>query len=318
MASQVFVGIDVGKKRVDVFCRGADLQGKFDRDAAGLAKLVDALKQLSVQRIVLEASGGYERDVLRALHGAGFRCVLIQPNRARHFARSLGRHAKTDCIDARVLAHMAEVAVDDVVDWRPLGEVEERLRALMRRRAQLVDMLDAERKRHAAAEDDVIRKTHDVVLKVLQKQLKGVEQKIRSLATSDDDVGKRLVALQEVRGVGLICAATLVAELPELGDLNRQEVAALAGLAPFARESGQWVGRRFVHGGRQPVRRALYMAAMTATRYNPHIKAFYVRLVAAGKPKKLALVACMRKLLLHLNSLVRKPATATEAETAQA
>lgn len=305
MTRGVFVGVDVGKKKVDVSCRGGRLDKSFTRDELGLTKLIEALRPLGVVRIVLEASGGYEREVLRALHGAGFVVVLIPPNRARHFARSLGRHAKTDAIDARVLAHLAEVAVE-AVPWKPLHADEERLRALVRRRQQLISMIDAEKKRLHAAEDSLVATGVKAVLKVLERQLGAIDASMEALLEESDVLRGRASLLKQVKGVGQVAATTLLSELPELGRVNRGEAAALVGVAPFARDSGQWSGKRFTQGGRAYARRALYMAALSASRHNPPMRAFYARLVAAGKPKKLALVACMRKLLTHLNGLMRR------------
>lgn len=306
MASEVFVGVDVAKAKVDVFCRGADVAGTFSRDEGGLARLAKQLSGLPVRRVVIEASGGYERLVLAVLYEAEVPVVLVQPGRARHFAKSMGRYAKTDVIDAQVLAHMAAILPDDTPQWVPHPAAMVELRALIKRRRHLLDMLDAERKRLQAADSPAASESIEGVITFLKSQVRDIESKISARLSEDEALAERAAVLQEVQGVGALTAVTLLAELPELGALNRKEIAALAGVAPITRESGTWSGQRFIYGGRHAVRRALYMAALAATRFNPHISSLYKGLVERGKPKKVALVAAMRKLLIHLNSRVRE------------
>lgn len=307
MATEVFVGIDVSKDKVDVACRGpARFTPVFERTAPDLAELADELRRANVRRVLLEASGGYERDVLDALHAVQLEIYLVQPLRARSFARSLGKYAKTDAIDAAVLAHMAEVAVDSDLPWQPREDDVERLRALVQRRDHLVTHIDAETKRLRAARLDVVRSSIRRVLDVLNDEKRALEEQMTCLAERSDSIATRLQELMSVDGVGMVTATVLLAEVPELGTLSRNQAASLLGVAPITRESGKWSGHRYTAGGRKRARGALYMAALAATRWNAHLKAFYDRLVARGKPKKLALVAVMRKLIIHLNARMRR------------
>ena len=309
MARGVHVGIDVSKATIDVYCSDGDLSGKYRRTEAGLCKLVARLAKVPVARVLLEASGGYERAVLKALHAAGLAVVLVQPARARHFAKSMGRYAKTDAIDAKVLAHMASILPDDTRVWMPQSDAVATIRELLRRRLTLIDMRDAERKRCRAAECPVVVGSLDAALRFLKEQIRQLDAAIRAHVEADSDIRRHVDVLEGVRGVGQLTAVTLLVEMPELGDLNRNEVAALAGVAPITRESGTWVGHRYIYGGRHSVRRALYMSALSAIRFNPHLSDFYKRLVDRGKPKKVALIAVMRKLLIYLNGLVREATT---------
>jgi transposase len=305
------LGIDVSKATLDYATSDGEVLGKVKRTAAGMEQLLGRLAGRAVHRVVVEASGGYERLVLRALFAAELPVVQIQPLRARHFAKALGRYAKTDPIDASVLARMASFAVDEVQLWLPPSAEAAELRALVDRRQQLVRMLDAERKRlgHAA---DVVRPRVAAHVAYLRSEVEAMNQALDKRIATSEELRPRAERLLEVRGVGPVTAATLLVYVPELGSLNRREVASLVGVAPIARESGTWSGRRFTFGGRSEARRVLYMAALSAIRYNPHIKVFYARLRARGKHGKVALVACMRKLLVHLNARLRpRPEVAT-------
>jgi transposase len=315
MATKVFVGIDISKDKVDVACRGASgIAPVWERAESALEQLSRELVSVGTCRVVLEASGGYERAVLDALQAAGVEVFMVQPARARHFARSLGRYAKTDAIDASVLAHMAEVAVEDDQPWRPREDDVERLRELVHRRDHLVTHIDAETKRLRAADQAVVRRSIERVLAVLSDERTALEERIQELGERSELLAPKIEALTSVAGVGLLTAAVLIAEVPELGTLPRNQIAALVGVAPMTRESGKWSGHRFITGGRTRARCALYMAALAAIRWNDHLRAFYARLVARGKLKKVALVAVMRKLLVHLNATLRAvtdtPATA--------
>ncbi len=315
MATRVFIGIDVSKDKVDVACRSsAEVAPVWERTEVALADLARTLRDLGDCRVVLEASGGYEREVLHALWTAGVEVFMVQPARARHFARSLGRYAKTDAIDASVLARMAEVAVEGEQPWRPREDDVERLRELVHRRDHMVAHINAETKRLYAAHLVVVRQSIERVLAVLHEERTALEERIEKLCERSELLAPRLEVLTSVSGVGLITAAVLIAEVPELGTLRRNEIAALVGVAPMTRESGKWSGHRFIIGGRTRARCALYMAALVGIRWNDHLRGFYGRLVARGKPKKVALVAVMRKLLIHLNSNLRAvadtPATA--------
>lgn len=318
MASAVFAGIDVSKAKVDVACRGeGGISGEFPRDVRGLEAMAAKLRESGVARAVVEASGGYELLVLQVLHAAGVPVVLIQPLRSRHFAKSVGRKAKTDAIDAAILAWMAEVAVEDSACWQPRTPAEAALRELVQRRQQLVVFIDAEKKRLAAAATEAVVESIGAVLQALSSQVKQLEGRIGALVEDSPAIRPKVEVLAGVRGVGTLTAVTLLTEVPELGTLSRREVAALVGVAPITRESGTWSGKRFIHAGRTRARNALYMAALAGIRHNDHLQDFYSRLVKRGKPKKVGLVAVMRKLLLHLNALLRSAAMPPTPAAAQ-
>ena len=305
--SSVVVGIDVAKAHLDVAALGAKLGAeRFENDVEGHTALVAALQPLGVALVVMEATGGYEAAPACALQAAGLAVAVVNPKQARDFAKSMGHLAKTDRIDARTLAELAAVLArrDDLARFiRPLADVQQRqLAALVTRRRQLLTMLGSERQRLqlAAAHGAPEHRDDDP----------GHPRAARRPGSPDDrpcpGALRRLDALlQSTRGIGPIASATLIAQLPELGRLNRREIAALVGVAPMANDSGTSRGRRRVQGGRFEIRRVLYMATLTAARRNPVIKAFYQRLIATGKLPKVALVACMRKLLTALNAMVK-------------
>jgi transposase len=297
-------GIDVSKDWLEV--DGPEQQWRFANSEAGREALVAALREARVTLVVLEATGGFERGCVSALALGGFAVAVMNPRQARDFAKALGLLAKTDRVDARALKQFAAlIAVHPqrARYVRPLAEEAQlRLAALVTRRRQLVDMLTAERNRLQLAHRSM-HKSLRAVIRALEKQLLAIEHDIdQHLRTHHKQA---LAWLSSVKGVGTVTAASLLAMLRELGQLNRKQIAALVGVAPLARDSGQWRGQRTVWGGRAQVRSALYMATLSATRFNPTIKAFHQRLVAAGKPAKVALVACMRKLLTILNAMIR-------------
>lgn len=305
--AEVVAGIDVASTHVDVALVGGQLvQSRYGNDAEGHSALVAALSGAAVALVVLEASGGYEVDVACALEAAGLAVAVINPRQGRDFARALGQLAKTDRIDAQVLAELAAVLRrrPDCANYvRPLPVAEQQdLAALVTRRRQLVSMLQAERQRLRLSRA-AVRPSVKALIAAIQAQLDGIEGQMRAHVQQHDAALDAL--LRSTGGVGPITSATLIADLPELGHLNRRQISALVGVAPFARDSGVMRGRRRIAGGRFEVRRTLYMAALVATRHNPSIRAFYQRLVRAGKVKKVALVACMRKLLTILNAMVR-------------
>jgi len=298
----VFVGIDVSKDRLDVALRPTGDRWTVAHAEPGLATLVERVRGLSPTLIVLEATGGLEAPLTGALAAAGLPVVVVNPRQVRDFAKATGKLAKTDTLDAAVLAQFAEVIRPAL---RPLPDAAtQALSARLARRRQLIEMLTAEKNRLGPTPPPLRKgiRAHIVWL-------------ARQLARTDDDLAQAIREspvwrekddlLQSAPGVGPVLATTLLAGLPELGTLSRQQVAALVGVAPLNRDSGTLRGRRRVWGGRAQVRTALYMAALTATRYNPVIRAFYARLCAAGKAKKVALTACMRKLLTILNSMVK-------------
>ena len=299
----MFIGIDVAKDRLDVHVRPGGEAFAVARDGEGVAALVERLKGAGPGLIVLEATGGFEQVVAAGLAGAGLPVVVVNPRQIRDFARALGRLAKTDRIDAEVIALFAERVRPEL---RPLPDDQAReLDELVTRRRQVIEMMVAEGNRARRLTSRRLQKRIARHQAVLQKELTEIEREL------DDTIRKSPIwretedLLKSVPGIGNATARTLIAELPELGSLDRRKIAALVGLAPFNRDSGTLRGRRMIAGGRAPVRAVLYMAALVASRRNPLIRAFYQRLLAAGKPKKLALTACMRKLLTILNAIVR-------------
>lgn len=305
--SSVVVGIDVAKAHVDVAVLGAKLDAqRFDNQAEAHSALTAALKPLGVALVVMEATGGYETELACTLHAAGLSVAVVNPRQARDFARSMGRLAKTDAVDAQVLAEFAAVLLrrDDLARFlRPLADPQQQwLAALITRRRQLLGMLLAERQRLQITPKG-LHPSIEAIIAAIQAQLDDIEGQMVGHVRAHFAELDRL--LQSASGIGPVASATLIAELPELGRLNRREIAALVGIAPMANDSGSSKGRRRIQGGRFDVRRVLYMAALTAIRRNPVIKAFYERLIAAGKLPKVALVACMRKLLIILNAMVR-------------
>jgi transposase len=303
----VVAGIDVAKAHVDVAVLGATFNAqRFDNEAEAHSTLAAALKPLGVSLVVMEATGGYEAALACALQAAGLPVAVINPRQARDFAKSMGRLAKTDPVDARMLAELAAVLVrraDLQRFLRPMADEQQQwLAALVTRRRQLLTMLNSERQRLQITPLK-LHPSIEAIIAAIKAQLEDLEQQMVAHVREHYRELDRL--LQSARGVGPVASATLIAELPELGRLNRREIAALVGVAPMANDSGARYGRRRVQGGRFEIRRVLYMAALTATRHNPTIKAFYERLLAAGKLPKVALIACMRKLLITLNAMVR-------------
>lgn len=305
--SSVTVGIDVAKAHVDVWVLGASSAAqRLVNDAEGHSALAAMLQPLGVALVVMEATGGYEAALACALQAAGLPVAVVNPRQARDFAKSMGQLAKTDAVDARMLAELGSVLVrrEDLQRFvRPLADERQQwLAALVTRRRQLLSMLHSERQRLQITPAK-LHASIEAIVAAIKAQLDEIEAQMRTHV--HEHFGPLDALLQSAAGIGPVASATLVAELPELGKLNRREIAALVGVAPMANDSGSSKGRRRVQGGRFEVRRVLYMATLAATRYNPAIRAFYERLRAAGKLPKLALVACMRKLLTTLNAMVR-------------
>ena len=297
-----FVGIDVAKTQLDIALRPSGERWSVPNDTNGVTTLVDRMQTLQPTLIVLEATGGLERLVTSALATAGLPVVVVNPRQARDFARATGQLAKTDALDARALAHFADVMRPTP---RPLPDAQtQELRGLLGRRQQLIVMRTAEQNRLAGASG---RLNQDIEAHIAWLNAR--------IATLDDDLETMLRAsplwrenddlLQSVPGIGPVCARTFLLELPELGTLTRQQIAALVGVAPLNCDSGTLRGRRTIWGGRAHVRTVLYMGTLVATRFNPQIKAFYQRLLAAGKIKKVALTACMHKLVTILNAMLK-------------
>jgi transposase len=300
---KVFVGIDVSKDRLDVAIRPSGEVFAVERNAAGLEALIARLMPLSPHLVAMEATGGFETIVAAALAAAGLPVVVVNPAQVRAFARALGKRAKTDPIDAGVIAHFAEATAPDP---RPLpDEATQLLADLVARRRQIIGMIGAERQREKRATLKRLKKSIARLIKALEKELTSVDTDIDQTMRASPAWREKENLLASVPGIGPVIARTLIAELPELGRLDRKQIAALAGLAPWTRQSGQWRGKSFIGGGRTAVRCALFMAAMVAARHNPILKAFFGRLVAAGKPKMVALIATARKLLTILNAILR-------------
>jgi transposase len=307
--SSVMVGIDVASTHVDVVAIGAELPAALrhvSNDTEGHSVLADGLARLKPELVLMEATGGYETGLACALQAAGLRVAVVNARMARDFGRAMQRLAKTDRIDAATLAEFADILArrpDCERFIRPLSQPEQQdLSALVTRRRQLVSMQLSERQRLRLARA-VARPSIEAMLEAIARQLDDMEaEMVRHIEQHYSQMAK---LLQSVAGIGKVAAATLIAELPELGRLNRRQICALVGVAPYANDSGASRGRRRIVGGRFEVRRALYMATLSATRHNAAIRAFYQRLVAAGKLKKVALIACMRKLITHLNAIAR-------------
>jgi transposase len=300
---QTFVGIDVSKATLEVCCLPASEYRSFDNDVDGRAKLIAWLSSKPGCLLVLEASGGYERAFLYAAQDAQLEIALVNPRQARDFAKGMGELAKTDRIDARMLALFARH-----VQPRPLAAVPARqreLEALVVRRRQLVELQTAEQNRQGQVLDKFVLKSLHKILSAIERELKAVEKRMLELLESHDDWRRKIEVLQSVAGVGPVTSAALVAETPELGNSNRQAIAALVGIAPYPDDSGTMRGKRRVWGGRGRPRSILYMAALSARRCNPVIREFAHRLHKQGKPFKVVMVACMRKLLVILNSLLK-------------
>ena len=300
--TETFIGIDISKASLDVAVWQSDQYRKFSNDAKGIQELIAWLSELAPTLIVLEATGGYERLIVAELVLVGLPVAVVNPKRVRDFARSTGLLAKTDKLDAHVLAHFA-AAVRPAV--RPLhSEEEERLAALVSRRRQLIEMLTMEKNRLSNAHATM--RTHlQTHINWLMDEQKILEAEIDQFIQGTPLWKEKDELLRSVPGVGNVTSITILAELPELGTINRQEIAALVGVAPVNKDSGIKSGKRRVFGGRASVRSVLYMAALSATRFNRTIKAFYDRLIKAGKPFKVAITACMRKLLTILNAIIR-------------
>jgi transposase len=299
----IIVGIDVSKDRLDVAVRPGGQAFVVERNAAGLDALIARLREFSPYLVAVEATGGFETVVAAALAGAGMPLVVVNPAQVRAFAKALGQRAKTDPIDAAVIAHFAEATKPEP---RPLPDEATRLLAdLVARRRQIVEMIVAEGQREKRVTIPHLRKSIARLIKILEKELAALDADIGNAVRGSPAWHAKEELLVSVPGVGPIIARTLIAELPELGQLSRKQIAALAGLAPFTRQSGQWRGRSFIGGGRTAVRTVLFMGAMVATQHNPVLKAFFDRLVTSGKPKMVALIAVARKLLTILNALLQ-------------
>jgi transposase len=300
----IVVGIDVSKDRLDVAVRPTGETFAIERDAEGLSRLIARLAPLEPKAIAVEATGGYETVVAASLSAAGLPVVVVNPAQVRAFAKALGKRAKTDPIDAAVIAHFVEAAKPDI---RPMPDEQTRLLAdLVARRTQIVQMIVAERQRQKRLIEKRLQTSIARLLAALQKELSSLETDIDEAVRGSPAWREKEDLLASVPGVGPTIARTLIAELPELGRLDRRKIAALVGLAPWTRQSGQWKGKSFIGGGRTQVRAALFMGALVAARHNPALKGFHQRLLDAGKPKLVAIIAVARKLLTILNAIIRE------------
>ncbi|EJN39687.1 transposase [Pseudomonas sp. GM84] len=296
-----FLGIDVSGLSLDALVRPEGIKISVPNDSAGFVALEKSLRGLNIKRILLEATGGYEREVMRFLQDAGYKVLRVNPRRARSFADSMGIKAKTDAIDAEVLAHFAEVIPD-----KPALQISPDralLRELLQQRDRLVQQRDDDRRRLKQTQSMVVAHFLKANLQHFRLQIKLVEQAIKQQAAILND--ERIAQLIQVKGIGLVTAGKLVALLPELGRVESREIASLVGVAPFNHDSGKSVGKRSISGGRFEVRRALYMACLVAVKHNPALKARYEALRGRGKFAKVAIVACMRIFIVRLNAMLR-------------
>lgn len=301
--SKSFIGIDVSKQQLEVAAHESDYQFRCPNKASAFGELIAELIVLRPALIVLEATGGLETSVASALHAAGLPVVVVNPRQVRDFAKALGQLAKTDRLDARVLAHFAAAIKPPL---RPIKSKEEReLDALTGRRGQLIDMLTDEKNRRGSAASDSVRDKIKEHIDWLEECIAELDEQLKALLQSSARWQAKDEILQSVPGIGPVTSFSMIADLPELGTLNRQQICKLVGVAPLNRDSGQQRGTRHIYGGRARLRSVLYMAALTAARHNAVIKEFYQRLRANQKPFKVAITACMRKLLSIINVMVR-------------
>ena len=299
----IHAGLDIAKLNLQLHLAGR--VHDLPNTTAGHRRLLKLLATQPGVQVVCEATGGYERDIVAALHAAHVPVSVLNPARVRNFARAQGQRAKTDHIDAAVLTAYGQALQPKPT--APRTEQEQHLAELVRRRVQVVEILVAQRQQAERLTVPALCRQAQSLVRRLERDLKQIEAQLNGLRSQATALDARVQKLEAITGVGTITALGVLAELPELGTLNRRQAAALAGLAPHPRESGQWHGRRSIGGGRAPVRRALYMAALVAARSNRLLKEFYQRLRTAGKPAKVALTAVMRKLIVLMNQLLKNP-----------
>jgi transposase len=298
----VYLGIDIAKSYLDAAI-GTE-RCRFTNDAPGHRQLINWIKQMPARvQVICEPSGGYERALVRTLVSAQLKISLVPANRARAFARAAGILAKTDTIDARVLCAFGEAMQPQLLTASKLEQ--EQLRELESQRRHLTHLLVMEQNRAARVSDVCVRRLNRSLIKQIKKQIEQLDLLIKNHIQQSAELSAKAAKLTAISGVGQRTAALLLAQMPELGQLNRREVAALAGVAPFNRDSGKLRGKRAIYGGRRQVRHGVYMAALVAARHNPILRNFYLRLRATGKPAKVALTATMRKLLIVLNSALK-------------
>jgi transposase len=309
MSTPLYAGIDVSKDWCDVALEAGSSSARFDQTEPGRRELIGWLRAQAVTHAVLEASGGYERPILRALADAGLQACLVPPHRVRALAKASGRSAKTDALDARVLAAFGRLLMPRVRE-APAAETQA-LASLVRRRRQIIDLLTQEDTRRQQEDDDVILADIEALVHLLRGQLVSLDRRIAEQIRDAEPLRKKHDVLITFEGVGAVTSAVLLAEMPELGSLDAKQAASLAGLAPFNNDSGTSEKKRSIHGGRAGVRCALFMAALSAIRHNPEIKTFYKRLRDQGKPQKVAHIAAARKIVVILNAKLRDAQLAT-------
>jgi transposase len=300
----MYVGVDVSKQWLDACVLPEGFCGRFDNDQAGIKDLIKLLSKPGEVLVVLECTGGYEMDLFCMLQELGIAVSKVNPRRIRDFAKACGKLAKTDEIDAKVIAEFARKMEPAASEVQEAGCIE--LKALVARRGQLVGMRTAESNRLEHARDKSVERSIKRMLIEIAKQIEAVENDIQKHIDKMPELKSKQELLDSVRGIGKNTAAMLVTELPELGRLNRRQIAALAGVAPINRDSGSFRGKRMTGGGRCQVRAQMFMPTLVAIRHNPRIREFYMRHLANGKEKMVAIIACMRKLLLIMNSMVAK------------
>jgi len=298
-----YLGIDVSKNNLDM-ANTQKYLGQFNQTPKGLSRIIKQIQKQNPKLVTLEATGGYERAIVQQLLDANIPVAVAQPGNVRHFAQSLGLHAKTDAIDAQMLARFGK-ATNPRLAEKPSDAVL-RLRALRDGREQIVEDRVREQNRLESCPDRKIQTQIKRSIKRLQNHEAKLDKQIAECVKQDHALREKANVLGHAKGVGPVVTVTLLSHLPELGNVNRQQIASLVGIAPHPRESGRWRGKRRIAGGRPQVRRVLYLAALTAAQYDPVLRALYQRLLAAGKEKKVALVAVARKLLVHLNTLMRE------------
>ncbi|MGL5833879.1 MAG: IS110 family transposase [Waterburya sp.] len=302
MSEQQWVGIDVCQKYLDVYVRPIGNLFQVANNEVGISRLVQTLTEIKPELIVLEATGGMEIDATVKLIEAGLAVAVINPRQARDFAKATGTLAKTDAIDAKLLAHFADAIRPEVREIS--DESSRQLEDLVARRRQISDMITAEKNRRRGKTNSVQTDINEHI-EWLEKRLKEIESQIKSAIAINEDWQQKLKLLTSVPGVGEVVAITLISSLPELGRLSHKSISYLVGVAPLNKDSGKFRGQRRIWGGRAKIRCVLYMAALVAIRFNPPIKAFYERLIQKGKLKKVAITACMHKLLIFLNAMMR-------------
>lgn len=299
---KVYIGIDIGKEKIDIALHSSETQWSFSNNEIGIAEAVKNIAEASPALVVLEATGNLQVSLVAALAIAGITPAVVNPRQIRDFAKATGRLAKTDAIDARIIAHFAAAIHPEP---RTLSDNQaQELKDIVSRRRQVNEMLTAEKNRLGAARK-VVKSRIQTHIIWLQKELEDIDGNLRRAIQKSPIWREKDNLLQSVPGIGPVASVTILTQLPELGTLNRRQIAALVGVAPFNRDSGMLRGKRIIWGGRAHVRAVLYMATLVATRFNPVIKDFYQRLCAAGKAKKVALAACIRKLLTILNAMLK-------------